>query len=452
MSVGIQTCLALSVAVLFVETSSAQVPSAPLASPSSSDVAASYAPYESLRWKGLEVDLPGPSDTIDRQASGLRAALAAYGVGYLGVSLQNYAENMLEVARTTYGHQTYSGQRPTYFSQNFLLVTWDTGRIGLDGGQVVVGGSRSYYTWFQGGPDKFGLLTLSYYQPFFDKKMEFKVGYLVNAFEFANPYIGGALASGVFGQNGNLLLQGGLNGGGITSPGVEVTLNLTPTLYTKVGVTRPISPDGTIVDGQQNASSLDFRVPNTGILVIDETGYKVAAAPGRREFWVRGALAVNTSRYKDYDRPAGTRTSGANDFAYLLADAQLTQVAPDSKPGRGIYAGASVYYAPPEFNRFSQLYQGRLYAKGLFDSRPSDQISFVASYNVFSSSLYQQAITARQLAHRDSLALTASYGLHVSPGAYLNLGLTYTDHPTSITYTPQTGSALNALVNLSLFF
>lgn len=443
----------LSGALLFLSPAVAQVPNAPLASPpSSAPASAGYAPYESLRWKGLEVELPGPADSIDGQASGLRASLAAYGIGYLGVSLQNYSENTLDVARTTSGRQLYSGQRPTYFSQNLLLVTYDTGHLGLHDGQIVVGGSRSYYTWLQGGPDKLGLLTLSYYQPFFDHKVELKVGYLVNSFEFANPYIGGALASGVFGQSGSLLYQGGFNGGGVTSPGVEVTLNVTPSVYTKVGVERPISPDGTIVDARQNGSSLDIRVPNTGVLVIDETGYKVAAAPGRSELWVRAAVAANSSRYLDYTARPGSRSAGENGFGYLLADYQLWQAAPDHRPSRGVFIGGSAYFAPPDLNRFSQLYQGRLYTKGLFDARPSDQISFVVSYNVFSKALYQQAIAAGFLAHGDSLALTASYGLHLSPGAYLNLGLTYVDHPTSITYTPRTGSALNALINLSLFF
>ena len=409
-------------------------------------------PYEALRWKGLEVDLPGPADTVDRLAGGLRERLVSLGIGYLGVSLQNYADNMLPVARTTNGHQTYSGQRPTYFSQNFLLVTYDAGRIGLDGGQFVVGGSRSTYTWKQGGPDTFGLLTLSYYQPLFGGRVEVKAGYLVNVFEFANTYVGGTLAQGTFGQSGNPLLQAGLSGGGVTAPGLEATLHLTGQVYTRVAVERPISPDGTIVDAQQNRSSLDLRVPNTGVLVIDESGYKVAASPERRETWVRGALAANSSRIRDYAGPANARTGGADTLAYLLADRQLVQLDPAGRPGRGVYVGASAYYAPPEFNRFSQLYQGRLYAKGLIAARPVDQMSFVASYNVFSGTLYSQALAAGQPAHRASLTLTASYGLHLVDGIYLNLGLAYTDHPTSITYTPQTGSALNALVNGSLFF
>ena len=409
-------------------------------------------PYETLRWKGLDVDLPAPRDTLDGETSSVRKSLAIFGIGYLGVSLQNFAQNTLDVARTTNGHQTYNGQRPTYNTQDFLAVTYDMSRLGLEGGQLVVGGSRSYYTWLQGGPDKFGLLTLSFYKPLLGGKVEIKAGYLVNSFEFTNPYIGGALASGVFGQSGNMLLQGGLSGGGVSAPGLEVKINISPSIYTLFGIERSISPDGTIVEAQLNPTSLDFHVRNSGVLVIDETGYKTTAGPDRHELWVRGALATNSSRYVDYTLPAGQRTSGANQLAYLLADYQVVQLDPDGRSSRGLYAGASINYAPSQLNRFSQLYQGRLYAKGLFEARPTDLITLVGTYNVFSRDLYDSTLRAGMLAHASSSAVTASYGAHLAPGTYLNVGLTYVDHPTSVAYTLRTGSALVALANLSLFF
>ena len=426
---------------------------APLASPpSAAPPIFADAEYEALRWKGLEVDLPRPADTVDGQAGGLRASLAAQGIGYIGTSLQTSVQNTLDVARTTGGQQLYSGQRPTYYTTNFLVVTYDTGRIGLPGGQIAVGATLSDYTWKSGGPDKFGVLTATYYQPLFDDRLEIKAGYLINSFEFANIFVGGNLATGVFGTAGNILYQGGFDGSGVTTPGFEMTFNATSAFYTKAAVERPISPDGTIVEAQQDRSSVDFRVPNTGVLVVDETGYRVAATEGRHEAWIRGAFAANSSRFVDYAGAAGQRVSGKNYFAYLLADYQITQPDPDRRPSRGIYVGGTYNYAPPEFNRFSALYQGRIYAKGLFDSRPIDLISFVASKNVFSNVLYTSAINEGMLAHAESLSLTASYGLHLTAGTFINVGLTYVDHPTSITYTPQTGSALVVQGNLSLIF
>ncbi len=260
------------------------------------------------------------------------------------------------------------------------------------------------------------------------------------------------MPTGVFGTAGNILYQGGFDGSGVTTPGFEMTFNATTAFYTKAAVERPISPDGTIVEAQQDRSSVDFRVPNTGVLVVDETGYRVAATEGRHEAWIRGAFAANSSRFVDYAGAAGQRVSGENNFAYLLADYQITQPDPDRRPSRGIYVGGTYNYAPPEFNHFSALYQGRIYAKGLFDSRPIDLISFVASKNVFSNVLYTSAINEGMLAHAESLSLTASFGLHLTAGTFINVGLTYVDHPTSITYTPQTGSALVVQGNLSLIF
>ena len=350
---------------IFPTTSVVAAAGAPLASPSSAAPPIfADAEYEALRWKGLEVDLPRPADTVDGQAGGLRASLAAQGIGYIGTSLQTSVQNTLDVARTTGGQQLYSGQRPTYYTTNFLVVTYDTGRIGLPGGQIAVGATLSDYTWKSGGPDKFGVLTATYYQPLFDNRLEIKAGYLINSFEFANIFVGGNLATGVFGTAGNILYQGGFDGSGVTTPGFEMTFNATSAFYTKAAVERPISPDGTIVEAQQDRSSVDFRVPNTGVLVVDETGYRVAATEGRHEAWIRGAFAANSSRFVDYAGAAGQRVSGENNFAYLLADYQITQPDPDRRPSRGIYVGGTYNYAPPEFNRFSALYQGRNLRQG----------------------------------------------------------------------------------------
>ena len=442
----------IGLASLFA-TSAALAAAAPLASPpSAAPPFFADTGYEALRWKGLEVDLSGPADTIDGQAGGLRASLAAQGIGYIGTSFHTVAQNTLDVARTTNGQQLYSGQRPTYFTTNFLVLTYDTGRIGLLGGQIAVGATLSHYTWKSGGPDKVGVLTATYYQPLLDDRVEIKAGYLINSFEFSNIFVGGNLATGVFGTAGNILYQGGFNGAGVTTPGVETTFNATPNLYTKAAVERPISPDGTIVEAQQDRSSVALRVPNTGVLVVDETGYRVPAADDRKEVWVRGAFAANSSRYVDYAKPSGQRVSGENYFAYLLADYQVTQPDPAARAARGIYVRGTFNYAPADLNRLSALYQGRIYAKGVFDSRPSDLISVVASKNVFSDVLYTSAISAGMLAHASSLSITASYGLHLAAGIFLNVGLTYVDHPTIITYTPRTGSALVAQGNLSLIF
>ena len=111
---------------------------------------------------------------------------------------------------------------------------------------------------------------------------------------------------------------------------------------------------------------------------------------------MRAAPIVN-SRYIDLE--FGGRSTG-NYAAYVLADQQFVQLAPvEGQAARGWYAGVSAMYAPPEFNRVSQVYELRLYGIGLLPSRPSDMVSVVVSRNVFSQYLVDAALRSGQLAH-----------------------------------------------------
>ena len=124
--------------------------------------------------------------------------------------------------------------------------------------------------------------------------------------------------------------------------------------------------------------------------MINEFGYRKEAAPGQLATWVRAAPMFNTSRYVDF--AFGGRRTG--DYAaYFLADQQFVQFAPaPGQAARGIYAGVTAMYAPPEFNRVSQYYELRLYGIGLLPSRPRDMVSLVISRNVFSNYLVDAAL------------------------------------------------------------
>ncbi|MGA7307624.1 MAG: carbohydrate porin, partial [Pseudolabrys sp.] len=138
---------------------------------------------------------------------------------------------------------------------------------------------------------------------------------------------------------------------------------------------------------------------------------------------------------------------------YFLADQQIIQLAPvTGQAARGVYTGVTAMYAPPEFNRFSQYYELRLYGIGLLPSRPRDMLSLVVSRNVFSHYLVDGALQQGQLAHDGSLSITAGYTATIAPGIRVGIGLGYTDHPTPVVYTPQTGSALNILANVITFW
>ncbi|TWB64551.1 porin [Bradyrhizobium sacchari] len=407
---------------------------------------------DSLRIKGLNIGLPGFKDTIDPDVGGARSELAKAGIGYIGMSLNNFYENTLPHAfAPTHAQQLYNGQNFTASSQNFMFITYDLSRFGIQDGQIVVAAGDSQYTWNGGGPSRFGLTMATYYQTFLDRTFELKLGYVHNGWEFAGTNVGGSLASSVFGPAGSIIYQGGINNANVPTPGVIFKYNIDDHFYDKVTAQRSVSPDGQVAEVNANPAAVDWTVPNAGVLYLNEFGYKRDAAPNVAQMWVRAGAAYNTSNYNNKEFP-GTRTEG-NSFYYLLADRQLWQSVPvKGSAGRGVYAGFSVMYAPPELNTISQYYEARLYGKGLFNSRPDDLISLVLTDTVFSNYSVYQALLKNQLAHTDSKAITVSYNAHLAPGIYGSVGLSYIDHPTSVTYTTQTGSALNALAALNIFW
>ena len=406
--------------------------------------------FEALRIKGLTVALPGPQDTIDPDFAGIRSSLAALGIGYIGYSNNNFYDNMLPAERTTFGQQVYNGQKPTFLTNNVMQMTYDLSRYGISDGQIVVGGIYNFDTWDPGGPNALSLATLSYYQTFLNKQVELKVGYLGNYFEYCSPFLAGNLSSSIFGPSGSILVEAGLSAYAFAKPAINIKVNGPDGLYNKFGVQVASNPDGALAEKTANPIGLDWSTPNSGVLVIDEVGYRKDASPGQLATWVRAAPIVNTSRYVDFE--FGGRNTG--DYAgYVLADQQFVQLAPvESQAARGWYAGVSAMYTPPEFNRFSQYYELRLYGIGLLPSRPSDVVSVVISRNVFSHYVVDAALQSGQLAHSGNFSITAAYYAPIAPGIRVGIGLGYTNNPTPVIYTPQTGSDLNLLANIVTYW
>ena len=133
--------------------------------------------FQSLRIKGLIVALPGPQDTVDADLAGIRSSLAALGIGYVGYTNNNFYDNMLPAERSTFGQQVYNGQKPTFFTNNVMQMTYDLSRYRISDGQIAVGGIYNYDTWEPAGPNAFSLATLSYYQTFLNRQVELKVGF-----------------------------------------------------------------------------------------------------------------------------------------------------------------------------------------------------------------------------------------------------------------------------------
>lgn len=425
-----------------------------VAAPPPTPATAAMGPLDKLRLKGLNINLAAPADTVDGATNVVRTTLADQGIGYLFYTNSFFADNLLNHAHPLYNsraNQVYSGQLPTYLTSYFGFLTYDLSRYGVPDGQIAIGGTYLKTNWNPLGPNTASLGTASYYQTFLDRKLELKVGYFANGLEFLGTYVGGNLASGIFGPNAAIPVEQGQNSLVFATPGINVKVNLPYNIYDKFGVQRAISPDGSVVENQQNPSAVDFKVPNAGAFLINEAGYRVAATPGSPQTWIRAAASYTTSNYMNYDRPG--QRSNHNYGLYLLADRQLLQTHPvGATAAQGVYAGFSVMYAPPALNRFSQYYEARLYGLGLIPGRGFDLISLVATSNVFSSNLVNATRKAGRLAHTSSEAFTASYSAHVYPGVNINFGFSYIDNPTPIAYNGNSGSGLNLLVGTVTFF
>lgn len=411
-----------------------------------------FAKFDKLRERGLEINIPGPADTVDQDRGGVRSALAEVGIGYIGWTQNTYVTNVMpNAAKSTIANQLYNGQNPTFNTANYMMVTYDLSRFGIPDGQIIVGTEQQAFTWQPGGPDRWGINTIAYYQTFFDRKLELKIGYLRNSNEFAGTVVGGNAGANIFGPSSNVLYQGGMSSNATPTPAVNLRYNFDDRFYSKLSVQRAISPDGVSTQVTQNPTGLNWTTPNAGLLLLDETGYQTNAAPGSLDTWLRAGVGFNNSNYTSLAYPKQPRVD-QNNFYYVAADRQFWQADVQSKASRGIYGGFTVMGAPPDLNKVSQYYELRLYAKGLFDSRPSDQISIVATDTAWSNISVQTALATGKLVHSDSKAISGTYTAHLAPGVYLNLGLTYIDHPTTITYTPATGHALNFSASTSIFF
>ncbi len=407
-------------------------------------------PYANYRWKGLIINFPLPSNTIDLDAGGLRRKLADdYGIGYIGLATVTFYDNALR--HDHHGLQSYFGQKPSVLSQNIAAVTLDLSRYGIPDGQIVVEGTYQTTSWNAGGPTTLNLGTLSYFQTLFNKHLDVKIGLLGNSFEYVGVFTAGSLSSGQFGVGAQLSGETGLNAILFPSYGINLTAHITRNFYDKFGVARATDPGGIVLEHNNNPTGLNFNTPNSGAYVINELGYRTLSTPGSMSTWLRTGASYSASHYAEEDHPK--HTSDHNYFLYLLGDRQLLKVSSAPKESyRGLYAGFSVEYAPPNLNPFSQYYEARLYGLGLLPHRPFDQMALIFTDNIFSQFFIERLNSVHQLTHTDSKAITASYSFQVTHGVYLNAGLSYIDNPTPFTYTSSTGSAINVIGGAAVYF
>jgi porin len=435
-----------------------------------------------LGYRGWNVPFPAFNDTLTQDAGGIRSALAEYGIGFIGYGSPRFFANLLDTPTrvpNTFpkcpsdasvsgalcaGNRAYFGQSPDAVYGVSMVLTYDLQRLGIPDGLLAVGGSFSGGDYQAYSPNINRVNLLSWYQTAFDRRMEVEFGYLQGLQQFVGQTVGGNFAN-PFGPSGSIPALLGLSAGTAATPMFRSTFHMTGDLkngfYNEFAVSRSVPVRGPYGVYQNevtlNPTGFDFfsSQPGTGALFTDELGYRQQSKPGQLGEWFRVGTMYNTSTFRDLSRVSvdpNASIDGSGGSIYVLGDQQIYQ--PDStKPGRGIYVGATFMYASPNVASITQYKEARAYWVGPFDSRPSDMISLVWAHNDISK--YVAATPFNPLTGVGVAAFTntytASYAARLAAGTYLTVGLSYSDHP-SVRYFQGEGSALNFVSSLTLVF
>jgi porin len=410
-----------------------------------------YARFGKLITKGFSMPIPGPAAYIDPDPGGFRSRLADNGWGYWGFSLNTLTYDARNHGRTYGGSQVYSGQKATLSSQNFLFVTYDLQRHGIENGQLSAALVNIYANWEPAGPNTTRIGQFQFYRTFKQGKVELMLGNLTSSFMYVGTHVGGNLASGTFGVSASVPSQVGMSTSFLARPGANIRINLGGGFYDMFGYHRSINPDGHPAEKHANPTGLSLAGDHVGNLWVNEFGFRRKASPEQRDVWVRGGYIRNYSDYQSRRVP-GTRQDD-NHAAYLLADGQLRSLATSAgQASRGLYAGFSYMYAPADINTFTEYNELRLYAKGPFNARPNDMLSLVVSRNVFSEYAIRNARSAGLPTEYASTALSLSYSGSILRGVTLTGGVSYIDHPRPVSTYDLQRSGLNLQTAVHVFF
>lgn len=449
--------------------------------------------------KGGNVRFPSFGDTLTQDYGGWRSRLASAGMGLIASNITRFQNNVLDTPRhgPTFNQfyrstQRYWGQKPSFSNNSVMFLTYDLGRWGVPDGQLQFSWLFTYAT-FQGFvPNAFAVNLLAYYQTVFDRRLEIRFGILPSQREFVGQGIGGNVAT-TTGPANTIVSQLGMSETPVSTPSVVVTANLTDTVYNQVAVMRSLVVNGptgnpffdthelnpTNLRWNVNTSSYsptaEVGAPGTRALFVEEIGYKRRATPASRYTWARLGAMYNNSTFHDFTKsvadgglmrgPIGPTVHGNAGF-YFLADQQVWKPAASSPAaaGRGIYLGATFMYARPRTTAATRYYEGRLYSRGPFRSRPTDLTSLVVFRQVYSPHLVANLNTLHDqgtYGASETWSATGSYLAHLMPGVYAGVGLSYLKNPSQASYfgpskanpsQPFQGNALNVQLSLFTYF
>ena len=380
--------------------------------------------FDRYRTRGSEVPAITTCDDISPEWGGLRQILVDHGILITGVLAGSLTYDML-------GHDAhtphYVGQNLTYNSAPGFTLTFDLNRTHLPfwkDAQFTMTG----YLWrnnYPGrGPNAFGMSQFSIVQPFFTPRIAIQYGYTEFANQFYGTNYGTSTAASALGPSSVIPVQVGMSNF-FATPSFDVRFfSKSMRFYDHFGVARSVSPLGARAVVQAGMG-LEWHVPNTGALFIDEVGYRIRPSVDHHMMWLRGGAIYNNTSYFNYSQNKFTR---GNQAFYVAADYQIMQF--DRKtPSRGMFMNFKADAAPPDRNVFARDISGTIYFVGPFASRPKDSASLGFTFNKLSNFAYAYRVARGATAAHSSNTTTASYALHVMRGLYFTNSLSYVHNP-----------------------
>ena len=409
-------------------TEAAVLPRDPAIAPrtQADDEAAKFRHFDELAEPGLTTSVPGAADSVLRDTGGFRSWLAERDIGLQARISVVGVYNPLETGQPR-SPQRYNGQRPTLqFQATNVIATIGLNKVGLPNSRLILGYNSQLTSFDPNGKNTVGIRNLAFYQSFADRKIELKFGIMPNYYEFVGLFAGGSpiLSSGL---TGLIPIQAGLSADPASTPTANLTFHFKKGTYVKLGVQRSTAPAGTNYELDHNGPGVALTMKGAGPLGIAEVGVKRAASPSGKQIWVRAGAMYNDSDYTRFDG----RGTSANQTLYGAADFQLTQ--PDvTRPGKGFYAGASVFWAPDDVNTMTQFYEGRIYQIAPFASRPLDSAALRVGYTKYSPDAIRSNRARGLHANDHQFSVTGSYTFHVTNGLYLTPAAAYLKNPSFI--------------------
>lgn len=399
---------------------------------------------EDLNQRGSDVSMPPFSDSQIDVNSPFRQALLSRGMALRLVSKGQYAQNTLREPSPT-DKQAFVGDSPFQSAMGHLILTSDMRQLGLRHAQLNVSGVWNWVTWRPAGPKVLELWSLYFYKELLNDRIELKVGYNANSLEFVGMQVGGSTASGVQGVYAVLPYEVGMSYFPLTSPQINFFVRGPGHTYLRSSLQRSLDAAGGPATEARNHTGFRFAPNGDKLLIMEELGWRRNASETNHQAWLRFGYLRNSTLYENFT--SGNMEPG-NHAAYALMDYQLRQ--PDSgRPTHGLYIGGSAMTAASRFNAYNEYFEARLYQMGPFRKRPTDTASLLATYTAHSPYLTNNLVAQGKTVWRNGASVTGSYNIHVAPGNFLSLGLSYLRGPA---ITPRIDDALTFSATYMLYF